>query len=78
MSKNLLESYRNRLSVADTYYAKSHNGQKMDSYKKLLIANALNNTSKFLNEAFESSAGTQRASLGDYKLFCLTLTTLAL
>lgn len=78
MSKNLLESYRNRLSVADTYYAKSHNGQRMDSYKKLLIANALNNTSKFLNEAFESSAGTQRASLGDYKLFCLTLTTLAL
>lgn len=77
-TKNLLESYRNRLSVADSVYAQTHNGAKMDQNKKLLIANSLNNVSKFLSEAFENSAGTQRAALGDYKLFCLTLTTLAL
>ena len=77
-TKNLLESYRNRLSVADNVYAQTHNGAKMDQNKKLLIANSLNNVSKFLSEAFENSAGTQRAALGDYKLFCLTLTTLAL
>ena len=77
-TKNLVEAYKNRLNVADAYHAQMHNGAKMDSYKKLLIANSLNNVSKFINEAFEQSAGTQRAALGDYKKFCLTLTTLAL
>ena len=77
-TKNLLEAYRNRISTADALYTRTHNGQRMDNYRKLLIANALENTSNFLNEAFEQSAGTQRAALGDYKKFCLTLTTLAL
>ena len=31
-------------------------------------------TNKFLNEAFNSSMGTQRAAMGDYKKFCLALT----
>ena len=77
-TKNLVEAYKNRLDWADTYYAKNHNGAKMDSYKKLLIATSLNNVSNFLNESFENSAGTQRAALGDFKKFCLTLTNLAL
>ena len=64
-TKNLVEAYKNRLAYADNFYAKNHNGAKMDNYKKLLIANALNNVSNFLNEAFEQSAGTQRAALGD-------------
>ena len=65
MAKNLLEAYKNRLGVADTLYARNHEGQKMDSYKKLLVATALENVSNFLNESFEMSAGTQRAALGD-------------
>lgn len=77
-TKNLVEAYKNRINVADAYHAQTHNGQKMDSYKKLLIANSLNNVSRFMTEAFENSAGTQRAALGDMKKFCLTLTTLAL
>ena len=64
-TKNLLEAYRNRISTADALYTRTHNGQRMDNYRKLLIANALENTSNFLNEAFENSAGTQRAALGD-------------
>ena len=64
-TRNLVEAYKNRLNVADAYHAQTHNGQKMDSYKKLLIANSLNNVSKFMAEAFENSAGTQRAALGD-------------
>ena len=65
MAKNLLESYKNRLAVADALYARNHNGAKMDNYKKLLIANAMENVNNFLTEAFENSAGTQRAAIGD-------------
>ena len=77
-TKNLVEAYKNRIAFADNFYAQNHNGKRMDDYKKVLIASSLNNVSNFLNEAFEQSAGTQRAALGDYKRFCLTLTTLAL
>ena len=33
---------------------------------------------KFLNEAFSSSMGTQRSDMGEFKKFCLNLTTVAL
>lgn len=65
MSRNLVEAYKNRIDVADSLYAQSHNGQRMDSYKKLLIANSINNVSRFMTEAFENSNGTQRAALAD-------------
>lgn len=66
----LLEAYKNRLAISEAVHQKSHNGAKMSADKKMLIASCLNNTSKFLNEAFESSAATQRSSLGDFKKFC--------
>ena len=75
---NLLESYKNRLNLAESVYKKSHNGAGMSSQKKLMIASVLNNTSKFMNEAFDSSAATQRSALGDYKRFCLNISTVAL
>lgn len=68
---NLLEQYKDRLKVSESFYAKSHQGQKMDSRKQLMIAQCLKNTSNFLQEAFDSSVGTQRAAMGDYKRFCL-------
>ena len=46
----------------------------MDSIRKITVAKCLDNVSTFLNEAFESSMGTQRAAMGDYKKFCLALT----
>lgn len=73
---NLLESYKGRLSVSEKYYASQHGGQKMSTAKKMTTAMCLNNISKFINEAFENSVGTQRSDLGAYKKFCLDITTL--
>ena len=76
---NLLESYKNRLAVSESVYQKSHNGAKMSAQKKLMIATVLNNTSKFMNEAFNSGAATNiGAQLGDYKRFCLNISTVAM
>lgn len=75
---NLLEAYKNRLTISESVHQKTHNGAKMSSQKKLMIASVLNNTSKFMNEAFENSAATQRSALGDYKKFCLNVSTVAL
>ena len=75
---NLLESYKNRLAVSESVHQKSHNGARMSAGKKLMIASVLNNTSRFINEAFENSAATQRSALGDYKRFCLNVSTVAL
>lgn len=74
---NLLESYKGRLAVAESFYAKSHNNEKMSNQKKLVTAKMLENTNKFLNEAFDNSVGTQRADMGAYRKFALNLTTVA-
>ena len=75
---NLLEAYSKRLAVSESVYAKQHAGAKMDNHKKLTVAKVLENTNKFLNEAFSSSMGTQRSDMGEFKKFCLNLTTVAL
>lgn len=75
---NLVEAYKKRLTISESVYAKSHEGEAMPYNKKLVIAKCLENTSKFINEAFENSVGTQRASLGDFKKFTLNLVTVAL
>lgn len=74
---NLLESYKGRLAVSESYYAKSHNGEKLSQNKKLVVAKLLENTNKFLNEAFEQSVGTQRSDMGLFRKFALNLTTVA-
>jgi hypothetical protein len=38
---NLLESYKGRLAVSESYYAKSHNGEKLSQNKKLVVAKLL-------------------------------------
>lgn len=75
---NLLEAYAKRLSISESVYSKQHMGAKMDNYKKLAVAKVLENTNKFLNEAFNSTVGTQRSDMGLFKKFCLNLTTVAL
>ena len=40
---NLLESYKGRLAVSESYYAKSHNGEKLSQNKKLVVAKLLEN-----------------------------------
>lgn len=75
---NLVEKYAKRINIAESVYSGSHNGAVMDSNRKLMVATALNNVNKFLNEAFSSADATQRSAMGDYKKFCLNLTNIAL
>lgn len=74
----LIEAYKNRLAISESIYSKAHGGERMDTNRKLLIAKTLENTNKFINEAFENSTGTQRSALGDYKKFCLNLVNVAI
>lgn len=74
----LMESYKNRLALAESMHKKSHNGAGMSAQKKLMVATVLQNTSKFMNEAFDTSAPTQRAALGDFKRFCLNVSNVAM
>lgn len=73
----LIEKYAPRLQVSEEVYSKA-TGATLDSNRKNTIAMVLENESKFLNEAFSNSVGTQRADLGAWKKFCLNLTTVAL
>ena len=72
----LLENYKGRLSIAEKYYAQQNAGKKLSNQKKLVTAMCIDNTAKFINEAFANSVGTQRADLGKFKQFCLDITTL--
>ena len=74
MANRLLEKYSKKIKLAESVYSATHNGERMDQIRKITVAKCLDNTNKFLNEAFESSMGTQRAAMGDYKKFCLALT----
>lgn len=61
----LLEAYKNRIAISEDIYSRSHNGAKMDNFRKMTIAKCLENTNKYLNEAFDNSVGTQRSAMGD-------------
>ena len=74
---NLLEAYKNRLETANFVYNKATGGQLNES-KKLVIAKCLENTDRFLNEAFANSVGTNRSDMGLFKKFSLNLTNIAL
>lgn len=74
----LLEQYKTRISIAESVYAKGNLGGTMDSSRKLVLAKSLDNISKFMNESFSASVGTQRAALGDYKKFALNITNITL
>ena len=75
---NLLEAYSKRLNLADKVHAKSHQGQHLTESKKVLIAKCLENTQRFMNEAFDMSTGTNRGDLGLFTKFSLNLVNVAL
>jgi hypothetical protein len=77
-NNRLLETYQKRIAVTESVYSRTHEGATMDNTRKLAIAQVIDNTAKFLNEQFNNSVGTQRADLGEWKRFCLNLTTVAL
>lgn len=74
----LLEQYKTRISIAESVYAKGNLGGTMDNSRKLVLAKSLDNISKFMNESFTNSVGTQRSALGDYKKFALNITNITL
>lgn len=74
MKTTLLEAYKRKLLVAESVYNKTHEGRKMSYNNKVTTAVMLNNVNRCLTEAFENSVGTQRADMGDYKKFCLSIT----
>ena len=74
MKKTLLEAYAHKLDVAEKVFGKTHEGRSMSYNGKVTAAVLLNNVNRCLTEAFESSVGTQRADMGDYKKFCLAVT----
>lgn len=74
MKKSLLEAYGRKLAVAESVYNRTHDGRKMSYNNKVTTAVVLNNINRTLTEAFENSVGTQRADMGDYKKFCLSVT----
>ena len=78
MANNLFESYKGRLAIAEKVYTKTRNGEPMDKSRKILVAKCLDNVTKFLNEAMDSSNATQRSDLGNYKRFALNLTNVVL
>lgn len=77
-TKSLFEAYKNRLAVANTVHQKMHGGEGLSNNKKLVTAKCLENTNRFMNEAFDQSTGTQRADMGMFKKFALNLTTVAI
>ena len=64
MKGNLLEAYSKRINIAEKFYAGRHAGEQLSDQKKLVTAVCLNNTNKFLTEAFSNSVGTQMADMG--------------
>lgn len=74
---NLMETYQKRLAVSESVYAKSHGGETLSNAGKIAVATILNNTNRFMTEAFNNSVGTQRADMHEWKKFCLNLTTVA-
>lgn len=74
---NILESYKNRLAISESVHKNFH-GTAMSPAKKTMVAACLNNMSRFMNEAFDSSAATNRGTLSNYKKFCLNVATTAL
>ena len=78
MSNSLLEAYKGRLAISEQVFARSHGGAVLDNARKLATAKCLENTNRFIQEAFANSVGTQRSDLGAFKKFALNLTTVAL
>lgn len=80
---SLTEAYKKRLAVSEQVYAKARGeNASLNLAQKETIAKVLNNSSEFIkfrmNEAFSNSVGTQRADMGNFKKFCLDVTTVAL
>ena len=79
MANMLLEKYSKKIKLAESVYAKAHNGERMDNMKKIVVAKCLDNVNRFLNESMDmSGVTTQRTAMGEYKKFCMALTNVGI
>ena len=82
MKTSLTEAYKRRLAISESVYAKNHENAVLSLGQKETIAKVLANSSEFIkyrmNEGFSNSVGTQRADMGNFKKFCLDVTTVVL
>lgn len=63
MAKTLLEAYAKPIAIAESYYASKHDGEAMDTTRKLVLASCLRNVNKKLHEAFGVAQATQKAGV---------------
>ena len=70
MSTTLIEKYSKRIAVSESIYAREHNGAKMSTQRKTVIAACLDNLNRYMNESFDAASATQRSDLGQWKKFC--------
>jgi hypothetical protein len=77
MRTNLLETYSRQLKVAEAYVAKNFDGKTISANTQLTTAVLLDNTNRWMTEAYNGTISTQRSDLGDWKKFCLNLTNIA-
>jgi len=69
MANKLLESYKPRIQLAENLYARKNPGQKLSGEIKMIMAQNLENTRRFLNESVRGTAGigVQLADMGAIK-----------
>lgn len=66
----ITEAFAKKLAISEKVYANEHGGRAMSEANKIAVARVLANTSEYLNEAFESSVGTQLSNMKTFKKFC--------
>ena len=77
MRQNLLETYSRQLKVAEAYVAKNFDGRQVSANTALATAVLLDNTNRWMTEAYDATVATNRSEMGDWKKFCLNLTNIA-
>lgn len=75
---NLLEAYKSKLSLAESVYAKTHNGETAPMAVKLATAKSIQTVTKFLNENLASLGATQLGDMGAFKRAVTSITTITL
>jgi len=63
MAKTLLEAFAKPVAIAENYYKSRHNGEAMDSTRKLVLVSSLHNVNKFLHESIAVGQATQKSGM---------------
>lgn len=75
---NLLEAYKPKLALAESVYAKTHNGESTPMAVKLATAKSIQTVNKFLNENLANLGATQLGDMGAFKRAITSITTITI